>query len=92
MLQAELGTAADFLESYELVAFDVADPEGSANNIVAGAVHGGDHTPCAAISSVRPTQPVVPMKCCRSQQDCMLDAARLCCCTHTGDCMCKKIT
>ena len=41
MLQAELGTAADFLESYELVAFDVADPEGAANDIVAGAVHGG---------------------------------------------------
>jgi hypothetical protein len=40
--QAELGTAADFLESYELVAFDVADPEGGANDIVAGAVHGGD--------------------------------------------------
>lgn len=38
----ELGTSADFLESYELVAFDVADPEGSSNDVVAGAVHGGE--------------------------------------------------
>lgn len=39
--QVELGASADFLESYELVAFDVADPEGNSTDIVAGAVHGG---------------------------------------------------
>ena len=57
VLQAELGTAADFLESYELGTFDVADPEGAANDIVAGAVHGGTFSlhPCAA--TIYPCQP-----------------------------------
>ncbi len=40
-LQAELGVVTDFLESYELVAFDVADADGGGNEVVAGAVHGG---------------------------------------------------
>ena len=41
LLQVEIGTAADFFESWELVAMDVADVDAGGNEAVVGAVHGG---------------------------------------------------
>ncbi len=41
-LQTEIGTVADFMESYELVAFDMADAGAGDNEVIAGAVHGGE--------------------------------------------------
>lgn len=39
-LQAELGTASDFLEGYELMAFGFSQPS-AGDIVIAGAVHGG---------------------------------------------------
>lgn len=41
-LQAELGTASDFLEGYELMAFGFPQPS-VGDIVIAGAVHGGIH-------------------------------------------------
>ena len=44
-----MAAAHDFMESYELVCFAVTDPEAGANEVIAGAVHGGEPSPCAAV-------------------------------------------
>ncbi len=45
--QVDLGTATDFLESYELVALEVTDLDCGCNEFVAGAVHGSAFPPRA---------------------------------------------
>lgn len=47
--QAEVAAAHDFMESYELVCFAVMDPEAGANEVIAGAVHGGEPLPLVAV-------------------------------------------
>lgn len=37
----EIAAAHDFMESYEIVCFASTEPEKGANEIIAGAVHGG---------------------------------------------------
>ena len=36
-----MAAAHDFMENYELVCFAATDPESGANEVIAGAVHGG---------------------------------------------------
>lgn len=48
-----MGTVSDFMESYELVAFDM--PDGSPNVTVAGAVHGGASASGACLALPHPS-------------------------------------